>query len=207
MHSFKMKMTEPMFAAPLSIFEIENSAALNKKLVSEARAWRKEAKGAKVSNQGDSWHSPIELMTRNEPGFGEISKIIPQIAANYALQINPKLDITKFRFEANAWVNINRKGGYNTVHHHGKFHISGVYYVKQPKKASGQSGMIELVNSRFDNHIYDEIGGNAFAPSLNMRPSAGSMLVFPSTLLHFVYPNETEEERISIAWNLRFISK
>jgi len=33
------------------------------------------------------------------------------------------------------------------------------------------------------------------------------MLVFPSTLLHFVFPNETDEERISLAWNLRFVRK
>ena len=74
-----------------------------------------------------------------------------------------------------------------------------VYYVKQPAKANGQSGMIELINSRFDHHIFSQIGGQAFAPSLKMRPAVGSMLVFPSTLLHFVFPNETDEDRISLA--------
>jgi uncharacterized protein (TIGR02466 family) len=85
--------------------------------------------------------------------------------------------------------------------------VSGVYYIKQPDKTADPSGMIELINSRFDHHIYSEIGGQAFAPSTKMRPPVGSMLVFPSTLLHFVYPNEAEEERISLAWNLRFIRK
>ena len=207
MNSFKLKKTDPIFSAPLSMFEIDNSASLNKKLISESRAWRKEQKGANISNHGDSWHSPDGLMMRSDPGFSEISKIIPQIAAQYALQINPKLDIQNFRFEANAWVNINRQGGYNTVHHHGKYHASGVYYIKQPEKTTDPSGMIELINSRFDHHIYSEIGGQAFAPSVKMRPPVGSMLVFPSTLLHFVYPNEAEEERISLAWNLRFIRK
>ena len=207
MNSFKISNTDPLFSTPLSIFEIENSAELNKKLIAESRAWRKEQKGANVSNQGDSWHSPDGLMTRKEPGFTEITKIIPQVAAKYALQINPKLKIENFRFEANAWVNINKKGGYNTVHHHGKYHISGVYYIKQPMSAKGPSGMIEFINSRFDNHIFSEIGGQAFAPSLQMRPSVSSMIVFPSTLLHFVYPNDTEEERISLAWNLRFVRK
>ena len=77
----------------------------------------------------------------------------------------------------------------------------------QPAGATGQSGMIELINSRFDYNIFDQIGGQAFAPSVKMRPNIGSMLVFPSTLLHFVFPNETDEERISLAWNLRFIRK
>ena len=207
MSSFKVKKTDPLFSTPLCLLEIENSAVLNKKLISESRAWRKQQKGANVSNQGDSWHSPDGLMTRSEPGFSEISKMIPLIAAQYASQINPRLEIKNFRFEANAWVNINRKGGFNTTHHHGSYHVSGVYYVKQPEKATGQSGMIELINSRFDHHIFSQIGGNAFAPSVKMRPAVGSMLVFPSTLLHFVFPNETDEERISLAWNLRFIRK
>lgn len=207
MRPFKIIKSDPLFSTPLSIFEIDDSSNLNKKLISESRSWQKEKKSANVSNHGDSWHSPDGLMTRTEPGFAKISKIIPQVAAQYALQINPNLDIKNFRFEANAWVNINRQGGYNTVHHHGKFHISGVYYIKQPEKAKGPSGMIELINSRFDHHIFSEIGGQAFAPSIKMRPSVGSMLVFPSTLLHFVYPNQTEEERISLAWNLRFIRK
>ena len=207
MSSFKVKKTDPLFSTPLCLFEIENSADLNKKLISESRAWRKQEKGANVSNQGDSWHSPDGLMMRGDPGFSEISKMIPQIAAQYALQINPHLDIKKFGFEANAWININRKGGFNTTHHHGNYHVSGVYYVKQPAKATGQSGMIELINSRFDYHIFNQIGGQAFAPNVKMRPAVGSMLVFPSTLLHFVFPNETDEERISLAWNLRFIRK
>ena len=207
MSAFQIKKFDSLFSTPLAMFEINHSIDLNKKLISEARAWREEHEGNKVSNYGDSWHSPDGLMTRPEPGFREISKIIPQIAAQYAMQINPELDIKNFRFEANAWVNINRQGGFNTVHHHGKFHISGVYYVKHPKKATGESGMIELINSKFDHHIFSEIGGNAFAPNFRIRPPVSSMIVFPSTLLHFVFPNQTNEERISLAWNLKFIRK
>ena len=93
MSSFKVKKTDPLFSTPLCLLEIENSAVLNKKLISESRAWRKQQKGANVSNQGDSWHSPDGLMARSEPGFSEISKMIPQIAAQYASQINPCLEI------------------------------------------------------------------------------------------------------------------
>jgi hypothetical protein len=54
------------------LFEIDNSASLNKKSISESRAWRKEQKGANISNHGDSWHSPDGLMMRSDPGFSEI---------------------------------------------------------------------------------------------------------------------------------------
>ena len=204
---FKTKSSDHLFSAPISIFEVADSERLNKTLIDESRKWKKEHSSLNKSNFGESWHSPSSLLSRNEPGFSEVSSVIIKIAANYAMQLNPELKIEEFNFDANAWVNINGKGGYNTVHHHGRFHISGVYYIKQPSEAKNRSGMIEFINSRFDNHIFEEIGGQPFAPSLRMRPAPGEMLVFPSTLLHFVYPNETNEERISLAWNLRFRKK
>jgi uncharacterized protein (TIGR02466 family) len=146
-------------------------------------------------------------MSRPEPGFSSISKMFPIAASTYAQKIGAEIDISNYEFEANAWVNINKKGGFNSIHTHGRFHISGVYYVKQPAVRSGQSGMIEFVNSRFDHHIHQELNANAFAPKVSMRPKAGEMIVFPSTLLHSVYPNDTEEERITIAWNLIFRKK
>jgi uncharacterized protein (TIGR02466 family) len=196
-----------LFSAPLITYEVKNFSVINKNLVSEARAWRKTDKGVSVSNSGNSWHSPDGLMSRTEPGFATISKLIPRLAAQYATEINPAFKIKDYGFEASAWVNINRQGGANVVHHHGRFHVSGVYYIKQPKVTIGKSGMIEFVNSRFDHHIFEQLGANAFAPNIRVRPPTGSMVIFPSTLLHFVHPNETSEERITLAWNLRFIKK
>ncbi len=199
--------TNYLFSCPIVKFTVSDHEQLNKLIASEARSWRKDAHGVNVSNKGDSWHSPDGLMSRPEPGFSKISKMFPIAASTYAQQIGAKINIASYEFEANAWVNINKKGGFNSIHTHGRFHISGVYYVKQPAVKSGESGMIEFVNSRFDHHIYQELNSNAFAPKVSMRPKAGEMIVFPSTLLHSVYPNDSEEERITIAWNLIFRKK
>ena len=74
--------------------------------------------------------------------------MFPIAASNYAQQIGADIDIADYEFEANAWVNINKKGGFNSIHTHGRFHISGVYYVKQPAVEASQNGMIEFVNSK-----------------------------------------------------------
>ena len=121
--------------------------------------------------------------------------------------INPGINLNEFSFEASAWVNINRRGGFNAAHDHGTYHLSGVYYAQQPKVKNGSGGMIEFYNSRFDHHIHDVIGGRAFSHAICLRPEAGKMVIFPSTLLHYVYPNETDEERITLAWNIKFIKK
>ena len=199
--------TSHLFSCPIVKFNVSNHKPLNKLISSEARSWRKDAHGVNVSNKGDSWHSPDGLMSRTEPGFSTISKMVPIAASTYARKIGAEIDVNNYEFEANAWVNINKKGGFNSIHTHGRFHLSGVYYVVQPTVKSGQSGMIEFVNSRFDHHIFQELNANAFAPKVSIRPKAGEMIVFPSTLLHSVYPNDTEEERITIAWNLIFRKK
>jgi len=47
--------------------------------------------------------------------------------------------------------------------------------------------------------------GNAvlFPSKVQFRPVAGTMLIFPSFLKHWVYPNQDDEERVSIAFNAR----
>ena len=191
-----------LFSCPILKFTVSNHKKLNKLLASEARSWRKDAHGVNVSNKGDSWHSPDGLMSRPEPGL--ISKCFQ--LRHLCATNRGKINIANYEFKQMP-VNINKKGGFNSIHTHGRFHISGVYYVNQPAVKSGQSGMIEFVNSRFDHHIYQELNADAFAPKVSMRPKAGEMIVFPSTLLHSVYPNDTAEERITIAWNLIFRKK
>ena len=122
------------------------------------------------------------------------------------LIILKKLKITDYTYKANAWVNINQKGGYNSIHHHGEFHLSGVYYVKNPMQ-DNDNGKIEFINSRNDYNIHKVIGGNAFSTSIRVKPKEGFMIIFPSSLLHLVHPNNTNEDRISIAWNIKFEKK
>lgn len=132
-------------------------------------------------------------------------EIIPTAARDYVNRLNPDNKIDTFNMVSAAWVNINRRGGFNAVHHHGEMDLSGVYYVKQPSKARGHSGMIEFINSRFDEKIFKSVGGLSFSPKHSMRVPTGTMIVFPASLNHFVYPNETNDERITVAWNLKFI--
>jgi uncharacterized protein (TIGR02466 family) len=207
MSKFKLGSVEHLFSCPLIFFDVADSKRLNKLLIEESKEWRDQSDSVEVSNRGDGWHSPDGLLSRPEPGFSEFAKLVPSIAGEYAKLINPNIKLTDFSYEAVGWVNINRRGGFNTAHHHGTYHLSGVYYVKQPHVTKGEGGMIEFYNSRFDYHIFNEIGGKPFTDAIRIRPKPGTMLVFPSSLLHFVYPNETDEERISIAWNARFAKK
>ena len=45
----------------------------------------------------------------------------------------------------------------------------------------------------------------ASIPGSSVKPKAGLLMIFPSYLRHWVYPNEEESERVSIAFNIRYL--
>jgi len=46
-----------------------------------------------------------------------------------------------------------------------------------------------------------------FSPKRTLTPKDGMILIFPSYLRHWVYPNDEDENRISMAFNFKFAPK
>jgi uncharacterized protein (TIGR02466 family) len=103
-----------------------------------------------------------------------------------------------------AWININQKGHFNTSHDHPGSLFSAVYYVK----GGADKGDLEL-KTPISPHTYtisgEMVGGyNAFTGhAMVIPPVTGDLLIFPSWLLHRVNMSQSDEERISIAFNSR----
>ena len=100
------------------------------------------------------------------------------------------------------WVNINRRGDSNMRHNHfgrGIF-MSGIYYVKTPEN----SGNIRFYDPRGSMHMaledYDYYYG--VADYQYVIPEPGLCLFFPNWLDHAVEENKSDEDRISIAFNV-----
>lgn len=131
----------------------------------------------------------------NEEFTEAIKAAIPPIKVN-----------SKYDFEVDkiySWVNINSKGHSNAIHNHkvpfGDTLWSGVFYVQVPEN----SGDIVFLDSRsgivdVNDYLYNDGPSNYYS----ITPEAGQMLLFPSWLMHYVTPNESDQERISIAFNL-----
>jgi len=119
--------------------------------------------------------------------------------------------LDQFKFETsnsdlrflNMWVNINHKGCLNNIHiHHGSL-LSGVYYLKCPKNC----GDISFYRNFSESFILESSGeimeNNTFNHrKVNYTVKENKLLIFPSWLPHSVEPNESEEERMSISFNL-----
>ena len=109
---------------------------------------------------------------------------------------------------ANVWINMNNKGGYNEVHTHPGCVMSGVYYVKAP---SDECGRIAFHRDGMDAYLLHSLGvaedmSTSEEPHCSATwsypPIENRLFVFPAWLSHGVRENETDQDRISISFNL-----
>jgi len=120
--------------------------------------------------------------------------------------VSRKFDPESFKLKTFAWMNTSPSGGFNAPHTHPGAHWSGVYYVSQPEVETGSSGKIEFLDPRSDLPNWRMLKAPAFNAKKAIRPEPGELILFPSYLVHWVYPNETDEERVTIAFNATFRS-
>ena len=103
------------------------------------------------------------------------------------------------------WININGKGDYNELHHHPSCDLSGVFWIKTPvdcgsivfnspqdfvqaKELKYYTSQVREDWKQFENYYFP--------------PTAGLVMIFPSFLLHQVRPNKSNQDRISVSFNL-----
>ncbi|MBJ7380206.1 MAG: 2OG-Fe(II) oxygenase family protein [Polynucleobacter sp.] len=206
MSTFSLQKRQDLFPTPLFYFKVENFKELNEQLVRDSLALKASAKGIKRSNQ-HGWHSGTTLFELKEESFQSLCKIIVQSAAMATKQIAPKFESAKFLTKCSGWININSKGAYNVPHEHPGYCWSGSYYVKVPESKTERGGFIEFLDFKPVIPSIEMIGSPLLGDKYRIKPEEGLLLLFPSHLKHWVYPNEGEQERISIAFNIRYESK
>ena len=194
---------EKLFSTPLLRFRCEGHEALNAALLEEGRRLRAADEGASKSNRG-GWHSSGNLFKHDAAPIQTLKKAAEQAVLQATQKITTKVDPAELKLKLFAWMNANPPGGFNAPHTHPGAHWSGVYYVSQPDVETGNSGMIEFLDPRSDLPNWRILKTRALALKKTIRPEPGEMILFPSYLVHWVYPNETQEERVSIAFNATF---
>lgn len=195
---------ELAFASPIMRFTFPNAAEMNALIEAEAYAIHAETEGVTRSNR-NGWHSETDLMKRTEPGLSQLASLLPKAVNAITKQVAPEYDATAKSMWMEGWININPQHGYNGPHSHGSSMWSGCYYVKQPYQESDNAGAIQFLSPLLLPDNMRDLGGKTFRSGITLRPQPGDLLLFPSYLTHWVIPNESEEDRISIAFNAKFI--
>lgn len=194
---------EKLFSTPLLRFNVDDAEALNAELLVEGVRLRSETESVSKSNRG-GWHSAGNLFDNEAPCIQLLKSAATSAVLTATQKIGAKADMTALGLKMFAWMNANPLGGFNAPHTHPGAHWSGVYYVAQPDVEIGSSGKIEFLDPRSDLPNWRLLQAPAFSGKKTIRPAPGELILFPSYLVHWVYPNETDEERVTIAFNATF---
>ena len=99
-----------------------------------------------------------------------------------------------------SWINLHDPGDHAPKHHHVNSCYSGVYYLQTPLNSGGIMFTKNL--SCMEQVFAHSSEGNIWNSSNWELPTkAGDLILFPSYLTHSVPKNESNEKRISLAFN------
>ena len=188
------------FAHPVFKYKLDDYSNHNKILIEYINHLKKkDPQGQKKSNIG-GWHSPFFDLTNNKSeGYKFLTALQPYIMdvfKSYGWAYDPKKV-----FYSGMWAIVNKKGNLNNEHIHPNSNLSAAYYVKAPKDC----GDFMVSNP---NAISRNIFPKRETPTeLNRliakhKVEEGDLLIFPAYLPHQVLPNESDEDRIVISFNL-----
>jgi len=192
-----IRTVDYIFPTPIHCFDIEGFENIKNKLIDYAYDFKKrEPIGESISNQG-GWQSPDFMVTNKDDLLHEF--IIDCLNNFSGIKETVKYSIL-------SWININHPGSYNTKHVHPSCNMSGVVWIKSPKNC----GRIEFENPTifqdYDliNAYVDEFKDRSnYHHSFAYKPIEGRFLVFPSHLVHRVEENKSNEDRISVSFNIK----
>ena len=112
------------------------------------------------------------------------------------------ISIKKFEI-IESWVVRQFKNDYNPIHYHDG-HISGVGYLKVPKNMGETVQKSKKVNHNGKLVLIDGSKRFVCTPTYVIRPQVGDFYLFPSYMMHTVYPfSDTSEERRSVSFNAK----
>ena len=168
-----------------------------KELLNQCYQIQKNFPGIENSNSG-GYHSPV-LGIKDKPTFDKFDQLsslidITQIFVKDTLESR---DITATISDFSLWVNVNKTYAYNVMHSHGRADLIAIYYVVLPEN-SGNFVVMRNDGSQYCN-LYQS---RQDLLELTIHPKEGRLYLLPGYLWHYVEANRSEEDRISISFNI-----
>ena len=173
----------------------ENYKATNAKVL---KALKEMRVSLPALGTGEAWQSSKDLHKLDE--FGDLVSYVDST-------IKIVLRFLKIGYDAieitGCWANISAKGASHRMHAHPNNFLSGVYYVQTHPEAD----TINFHDPRIQTAIIRPPVTELTAQNTDqvvVKVRNGTLLVFPSYLQHSVDPIRSDEERISISFNMMF---
>jgi uncharacterized protein (TIGR02466 family) len=181
-----------------------NLAAFNEALIAHVRAHPSLIDNPSTGATRGGGHTD-ELLVDPKGPFATFEQVINAAVTDYLRSLpvqqgHPYLAQRPRAWRLTVWGVVLRAEGHQVAHIHPGGWVSGVYYAKLPAvvgAADGDhAGWIEFGHPPLEFH------GEAKAEVHAVKPEEGLLLLFPSYFYHRTIPYKSEEERVSIAFDV-----
>lgn len=178
--------------------DLEQEILALEEIDDHGRAW-----SAKNYEGGYSSYSSLTKLHQTSPNFGELEKRLRPHIKKFVAKLNYDLMGRKLGMTT-CWANSMGYSAHHTLHTHPLSVISGVYYVNAPKGSSP----LKIEDPRLG-FLMNTPPRKSSAPAneqnyLQIKPKAGSFVLFESWVRHEVPPHRGRDARLSISFNYEF---
>tara|TARA_B100001248_G_scaffold63473_1_gene44144 strand:+ start:29 stop:625 length:597 start_codon:yes stop_codon:yes gene_type:complete len=189
--------TVNIFPVPVHQFDVNGFSEIQDELIDYVYKMRKkDPVGHTISNRR-GWQSSCFSLENEDD-------ILQNFLTNCLSEFPP---IEKsIKLFVSAWININPPEAFNLKHNHPTSDLSGVLWIKSQKDCGNivfESPRSFATHQEIDSYTEDFKKNNNYFHSFSFNPVAGRILVFPSHLEHHVDFNQSQEDRISVSFNIR----
>lgn len=211
-----------------------NTSSCDVRMVTLPEQYTLQLKAECDSILGSDHHVMLKSVTSNKleyttPAITNLSKIIMRAGSDYLQNflsgigipedMKPKPHALKL---TDLWLNCYMAGDYSPAHRHMKKYESGLSFflwlefpleevkreqATQTLKKNYRKGDVDghtVLMWRSDSHN-DCLKQFTYPGYVNLNPTPGTFVIFPSWLTHLVYPLRIKERQVSIAGNLEVI--
>jgi uncharacterized protein (TIGR02466 family) len=126
-----------------------------------------------------------------------LRKFINSYFKKYCSQKSLFIDNWPTEYDLDGWYIRLDSGGEISAHVHTAW-VSGVLYIRLPKKSTNDEGNIEFTLRGYDLPVIKDD-----YPRKTIETSPGVLVLFPSSLPHRVIPFTSNDERICIAFDMK----
>ena len=188
--------TRNIFPVPIHIFDVNGFDGVKNELIDYAYNLKKEDEGVSISNYGGWQSSGFEIVNEDDVLHSFLINCLSDFPS-----LKKSIDMFVY-----GWINVNKPGDYNIKHTHPTSDLSGVLWVKAPENCGNivfDSPFAFQTHNEVESYTDEFRNLNNYNHCHYFNPIEGRILVFPSHLQHHVLHNKSEEDRISVSFNIK----
>jgi uncharacterized protein (TIGR02466 family) len=206
----------PAFAVPILETHLDGCEHLNRELEALFLQRENDEHRNPTPNhnpQVETFESRFNLFRWPEACVRELRRFVLDAVLQATIQTSTvtRDELSRLKFQNHTWFHITRFAGSFVAHNHPLASWSAVYCVRPGQAAPQhpQSGVLRFFDPRQGAGAYLDAGNASLHAQFALRPlelrlTAGDLLLFPSYVFHEVTPFYGADTRITVASNCWF---